>query len=364
LFCYFYEFASAVATNNYQRRYGSNTALRNYPQTSFYMCAGDGYCLNTNQFQSMGNILCTTNYQYLDDAIRRCNSVNQNNEKCDGYISYSTRNGERYELVNRARDNNHSKSCYKTNSFLQSNVKFTQVRQSSRNENRNSYSSQTRKPLSNYLCAGDGACLTTNSPQTFGNVLCTVNYQSLDDALRRCNSEQNIGRCDGYISYYVKNKGKRYELVNRAENTNFEERCQKFRRTSISYAPFRRQNSFRSHPTSMAGNFNSFQTGNDLTAYNCAGDGDCLNTNAFQSMGNVLCTTTYRWLDDAIRRCNLENKYNGRCDGYISFTVANKGIQYELVNIVKSNDLQNKCQKTNSFRQSNISYTEVRNAGN
>merc|ERR1711909_1453 len=66
---------------------------------SGYLCAGDGKCLNSNVNQPSGNILCSSNFMFKEDAIQRCRFDNRRKSSCDGMIEYQTEDGTRYELV-------------------------------------------------------------------------------------------------------------------------------------------------------------------------------------------------------------------------------------------------------------------------
>jgi len=80
--------------------------------SSGYLCAGDGKCLNSNVNQPSGNILCSINFMLKEDAVQRCNFENRRTNLCEGIIQYSTKNGTRYELVKTAID-----GCRQTDKF-------------------------------------------------------------------------------------------------------------------------------------------------------------------------------------------------------------------------------------------------------
>merc|ERR1712126_634812 len=95
--------------------------------TSGYSCAADGKCLNSNVDQPSGNILCSSNFMFKEDAIKRCQIENRRTNLCEGMIEYSTKNGTRYELVNTAID-----GCQQTEQFFQHNqfskdFRFTRI---------------------------------------------------------------------------------------------------------------------------------------------------------------------------------------------------------------------------------------------
>jgi len=197
-----------------------------------------------------------------------------------------------------------------------------------------------RIELSNYFCAGEGQCLNTDTYQPNANVLCSVNYKFLENAISRCNIliQQNK-RCDGYISY-ERNGASYYELVNKATGRMANSKCEATKSfqtlgpTFVTFQPKKINVHIRENwPIFAAFSTDSFATLSNksvsaiqqralrtkFSKYSCAGDGQCLKTDIYQPSENVLCSVNYMFLEDAEFRCNRLTQQNKRCDGYIFY---------------------------------------------
>merc|ERR1719262_123647 len=239
---------------------------------------------------------------------------------------------------------------------------------------------------SGYACAGDGQCLQSDIHQPMGNVLCSSNSETREDALTRCNfAKQQNKRCDGYISYIVDGERK-YELVNRVTSQHQHECLQtiSFKNKQPIYIAVEGQfaNRAKSQRPQLQGHNSQQSLGArtsfpyqrvssnqqglvrnsaEYSKYSCAGDGQCLTSDIHQPSGNVLCSTNYIWLEDAKLRCTILKQRNKRCDGYISYKSQSGETLYELVNQATGNALNNECQATNSFQRLRPIFTSFSN---
>lgn len=199
----------------------SSSARRNFLTCVGSRCANDG------------STLCNPAYSVREEAEDECRQRTQ----CKGIAFNSrSRDANGYVKWSLARRTTAPEPRCKENQQSR-NFSFKAISSYKRERARNTQ-------FSKYSCAGDGQCInqSVDLDQPNGNVLCSVNYFSLEDAKFRCNfAIQNYERCDGYISYRLQSGEIRYELVNQASGNVLHGECLEttsFQRSPPSFAVF------------------------------------------------------------------------------------------------------------------------------